>query len=60
MEGIFTAWVLAFPSGVDGQKICLLMEETESTPGVGRSPGQGNGYPLQYSCLENPMDREPW
>ena len=29
-------------------------------PGSGRSPGEGNGYPLQYSCLENPMDRGPW
>ena len=28
-----------------------------SIPGLGRSPGEGNGYPLQYSCLENPMDR---
>ena len=27
------------------------------TPGLGRSPGEGNGNPLQYSCLENPMDR---
>ena len=27
---------------------------------LGRSPGEGNGYPLQYSCLENPMDREAW
>ena len=31
-----------------------------STPGLGRSPGQGNGNPLQYSCLENPMDRGTW
>ena len=30
------------------------------TPGLGRSPGEGNGNPLQYSCLENPMDREAW
>ena len=30
------------------------------TPGLGRSPGEGNGYPLQYSCLENSMDREAW
>ena len=30
-----------------------------SVPGSGRSPGEGNGYPLQYSCLENPMDKEP-
>ena len=30
------------------------------TPGSGRSPGEGNGNPLRYSCLENPMDREAW
>ena len=29
-------------------------------PGLGRSHGEGNGYPLQYSCLENPMDRRAW
>ena len=29
-------------------------------PGLGRSPGEGNGNPLQYSCLENPMDRRAW
>ena len=29
-------------------------------PGLGRSPGEGNGYPLQYSCLKNPMDRGAW
>ena len=31
-----------------------------SIPGWGRSPGEGNGYPLQYSCLENPIDRGTW
>ena len=31
-----------------------------STPGSGRSPGEGNGYQLQYSCLENPMDTGAW
>ena len=31
-----------------------------SIPGLGRSPGEGNGHPLQYSCLENSMDRENW
>ena len=31
-----------------------------SIPGPGRSPGEANGYPLQYSCLETPMDREAW
>ena len=30
------------------------------SPGSGRVPGEGNDYPLQYSCLENPMDREAW
>ena len=33
---------------------------TGSTPGSGRSPGEGNGNPLQYSCLENPVDRGAW
>ena len=31
-----------------------------SIPGLGKSPGEGNGYPLQYSCPENSMDREAW
>ena len=31
-----------------------------SIPGLGRSPGEGNGYTFQYSCLGNPMDREAW
>ena len=34
--------------------------EASSIPGAGRSPGEGNGNPRQYSCLENPMDREAW
>ena len=33
---------------------------TDSIPGSERSPGEGNGNPLQYTCLENPMDREAW
>ena len=36
------------------------LSDTGSIPGSGRSPGEGNGNPLQYSCLENPMDREAW
>ena len=35
-------------------------EATGSIPGSGRSPGGGHGNPLQYSCLENPMDRGAW
>ena len=34
--------------------------DPDSIPGLGRSPGEGNGNPLQYSCLENPMDRGAW
>ena len=34
--------------------------DTSLIPGLGRSPGEGNGNPLQYSCLENPMDRGAW
>ena len=34
--------------------------DVSSIPGLGRSPGGGNGNPLQYSCLENPMDRGAW
>ena len=35
-------------------------EDPGSVPGSGRSPGEGNGYPLQYSCLEIPMERGEW
>ena len=36
------------------------IRDVGSIPGLGRSPGEGNGDPLQYSCLENPMDRGAW
>ena len=36
------------------------LRDMASVPGLGRSPGEGDGYPLQYSCLENPMDRGAW
>ena len=36
------------------------IRDAGSIPGLGRSPGDGNGNPLQYSCLENPVDREAW
>ena len=36
------------------------IRDVGSIPGSGRSPGEGNGYPLQYSCLENPKDRGAW
>ena len=37
-----------------------VREDLGSIPGSGRPPGEGNGYPLQYTCLENPMDRGAW
>ena len=37
-----------------------LAGDRGSSPGSGRSPGEGSGYPLQYSCLENPVDRGAW
>jgi len=40
--------------------ICLQCRRLGSIPGLGRFPGEGNGNPLQYSCLENPMDRRAW
>ena len=36
------------------------MRDLGSIPGLGRFPGEGNGYPLQYSCLGNPTNREVW
>ena len=36
------------------------ISDVSSIPGLGRSPGGGHGNPLQYSCLENPMDRRVW
>ena len=36
------------------------IRDSGSIPGCGRSPGEGHGNPLQYSCLENPMDRRAW
>ena len=45
------------PGGSDGKESACSVGGLGSTPGSGRSPGEGNGNPLQYSCLENPMDR---
>ena len=46
--------------GSDSKESAFNAEDLGSIPGSGRSPGEGNGYPLQYSCLENPMDRGGW
>ena len=49
-----------FPGGSDGKASAYNTGNTGSLPGSGRSPGEGNGTPLQYSCLENPMDGGAW
>ena len=49
-----------FPGGSDGQEATCNVGDLGSIPGLGRSPGEGNGYPIQYSGLENPMDRGAW
>ena len=46
------------PGGSDSKDSTRTVGDPGSTPGSGRSSGAGNGYPLQYSCLESPMDRE--
>ena len=42
------------------KRLPIMQVDPDSIPGSGRSPGEGNGSPLQYSCLENPMDRGAW
>ena len=51
---------LGFFSGSDGKEFTCNVGDRRSIPGLGRFPGGGNGNPLQYSCLENPLDRGPW
>ena len=49
-----------FPGGSDGKESACNAGDLGSIPGSGRSPGEGNGNPLQYSCMENAMDRRAW
>ena len=49
--------MLDLPGGSDGKESTYNAGDLGLIPGVGRSPGEGNGNPLQYSCLGNPMDR---
>ena len=51
---------LIFPGGSEGEASAYNVGDLGSIPGLGRSPGEGNGNPLQYSCLKNPMDRGAW
>ena len=49
-----------FPSVSDSKESAGSVGDVGLIPGLGRSPGGGHGSPLQYSCLENPMDRVAW
>ena len=51
---------VGFPGGSEDKASTCNAGDQGSIPGLGRSPGEGNGNPLQYSCLENPMDRGAW
>ena len=52
--------IKGFPGGSEDKASACKAGDPGSIPGLGRSPGEGNGNPLQYSCLENPMDRGAW
>ena len=58
--GLVRTQVTSFPGGSAGKASAYNVGDPGSIPGVGRSPGEGNGNPLQYPCSENPMDREAW
>ena len=49
-------YIMGFPDSSDGKASAYNAGDLGSIPGSGRSPGEGNGTPLQYSCRENPMD----
>ena len=51
---------MGFPGGSNGKESSCNAGNLHSMPGSGRLPGEGNGNPLQHSCLENPMDRGAW
>ena len=67
---VFSAWLCSFMEDirhVEGFLVAQMVKvsannvgDSGSIPVLGRSPGEGNGNPLQYSCLENPMDRGAW
>ena len=51
---------MGFPGSSDGKESACNAVDQGSIPGLGGSPGEGNGYPLQYSCLEYPRDGGAW
>jgi len=59
-DRLLTPVFLGFSGGSDGKAFTCNAGDLGSTPGLGRSPGEGKGYPLQYSCRENSMDGGAW
>ena len=57
---VYTDLPMDFPGGSDGKASAYNAGDLGSIPGLGRSPGEGNGNPFQYSYLENPMDGGVW
>ena len=51
---------MGFPDGSDGKESACNAEDPDSIPGSERYPGEGNGNPFQYSCLEDSMNRGAW
>ena len=51
---------MGFPGGSDGKESACNARDLGLIPGLGRSPGEGNGDPFQYFCMENSMDRGTW
>ena len=58
--GVGSMSILGLPGDSDAKESACNVGDPGSVPGSGRSSGEGNGYPLQYSSMENPMDREAW
>ena len=59
-QGRLQYMLFGTPCGSDGKESACNAGDPGLIPGSGRSPGEGDGYPLQFSCLENPMDRGAW
>ena len=57
---LYAVVCMGFSGGSDRKESACYGGGLGSIPKLGRPPGEGNGYPLQYSCLENSMDREDW
>ena len=57
---VYVIYNIGFPGGSEGKESAYNAGDLGSIPGLGRCPGEGNNYPLQYSCLENSIDRGAW